>query len=204
MSAGTRPAINVGTVMPGFGLPIGDLIERVGFERRARTVGAVAGRRSIMFAPPPPRSDAGHCAGARARCRCRNVDAGDDADQPPADAGRGFRRPRSRAGRSIACAMQLAHAARYFHGIHYPRAFQIDGRSNTCTAWPRWRERAGVRIFEDTPVVSIDPVRYPQAHRDAVGDGCAPRTSCWPATCISARRCSAWRRRCCRSGAMPR
>ena len=45
---------------------------------------------------------------------------------------------------------------RYFHGIYYPRAFQIDGRKylHGLAAMAR---RAGVRIFEDTPVVSIDP-----------------------------------------------
>ena len=46
--------------------------------------------------------------------------------------------------------------ARYFHGIYYPRAFQIDGRKyvHGLAALAR---RAGARIFEDTPVVSIDP-----------------------------------------------
>ena len=34
--------------------------------------------------------------------------------------------------------------------------------------------------------------------------GCAPRTSCLPATSISARRCGGCRKRCCRSGATPR
>jgi glycine/D-amino acid oxidase-like deaminating enzyme len=44
----------------------------------------------------------------------------------------------------------------YFHGIYYPGAFQIDGRKyvHGLAALAR---RAGARIFEDTPVVSIDP-----------------------------------------------
>jgi glycine/D-amino acid oxidase-like deaminating enzyme len=46
--------------------------------------------------------------------------------------------------------------ARYFHGIHYPRAFQIDGRKYVHFLAEQAR-RAGARIFEDTPVVSIDP-----------------------------------------------
>jgi len=43
----------------------------------------------------------------------------------------------------------------YFHGIYYPRAFQVDGRKyvHGLAALAR---RAGARIFEDTPVVSID------------------------------------------------
>ena len=45
---------------------------------------------------------------------------------------------------------------RYFHGVYYPRAFQVDGRKylHGLAALAR---RAGARIFEDTPVVSIDP-----------------------------------------------
>jgi glycine/D-amino acid oxidase-like deaminating enzyme len=45
---------------------------------------------------------------------------------------------------------------RYFHGVYYPKAFQIDGRRyvHGLAALAR---RAGARIFEDTPVVSIDP-----------------------------------------------
>jgi glycine/D-amino acid oxidase-like deaminating enzyme len=44
---------------------------------------------------------------------------------------------------------------RYFHGVYYPRAFQVDGRKyvHGLAALAR---RAGARIFEDTPVVSID------------------------------------------------
>jgi glycine/D-amino acid oxidase-like deaminating enzyme len=44
---------------------------------------------------------------------------------------------------------------RYFHGIYYPRAFQIDGRKYIHGLAAQAR-RAGARIFEDTPVVSID------------------------------------------------
>jgi glycine/D-amino acid oxidase-like deaminating enzyme len=44
----------------------------------------------------------------------------------------------------------------YFHGVYYPKAFQVDGLGyvHGLAALAR---RAGARIFEDTPVVSIDP-----------------------------------------------
>ena len=44
---------------------------------------------------------------------------------------------------------------RYFHGVYFPKAFQIDGRKyvHGLAALAR---RAGARIFEDTPVVGID------------------------------------------------
>jgi glycine/D-amino acid oxidase-like deaminating enzyme len=45
---------------------------------------------------------------------------------------------------------------RYFHGMYYPKAFQIDGRKYVHGLADLAR-RAGARIFEDTPVVSIDP-----------------------------------------------
>src|SRR4030095_11385520 len=45
---------------------------------------------------------------------------------------------------------------RYFHGIYYPKAFQIDGRKYV-RGLATLARRAGARILEDTPVVSIDP-----------------------------------------------
>ncbi len=44
---------------------------------------------------------------------------------------------------------------RYFHGVYYPKAFQIDGRKY-LHGLAALAQRAGARIFEDTPVVSID------------------------------------------------
>jgi glycine/D-amino acid oxidase-like deaminating enzyme len=44
---------------------------------------------------------------------------------------------------------------RYFHGMYYPKAFQIDGRLYVH-GLASLALRAGARIFEDTPVVGID------------------------------------------------
>jgi gamma-glutamylputrescine oxidase len=44
----------------------------------------------------------------------------------------------------------------YFHGIHLPRAFTIHPL-NYALGLAAAAEAAGVRIFEDTPVLSIDP-----------------------------------------------
>jgi glycine/D-amino acid oxidase-like deaminating enzyme len=44
----------------------------------------------------------------------------------------------------------------YFHGVHHPRSFHIHGL-NYARALALQAERAGVRIFEDTIVVGIDP-----------------------------------------------
>src|SRR5262249_14150623 len=45
--------------------------------------------------------------------------------------------------------------ARYFHGIYYPRALQVDGRKYVH-GLAALAKRARAPIFEDTPVVSID------------------------------------------------
>src|SRR6185437_8575008 len=45
---------------------------------------------------------------------------------------------------------------RYFHGMYYPNAFQIDGRKY-IRGLAALALRAGARIFEDTPVVGIEP-----------------------------------------------
>jgi glycine/D-amino acid oxidase-like deaminating enzyme len=50
---------------------------------------------------------------------------------------------------------QQLRTDRYFHGVYYPRAFQIDGRKY-LHGLAALAKRAGARIFEDTPVVSID------------------------------------------------
>ena len=52
----------LGTVMPGFGLPIGDLIARVGFEDSPRALGAVEGGRRICSGQRDGTIDSGHCA----------------------------------------------------------------------------------------------------------------------------------------------
>ena len=44
---------------------------------------------------------------------------------------------------------------RYFHGVYYPKAFQLDGRLY-LHGLAELARQAGVRIFEDTPVVSFD------------------------------------------------
>jgi glycine/D-amino acid oxidase-like deaminating enzyme len=45
---------------------------------------------------------------------------------------------------------------RYFHAVHFPTAFQLDGRKY-LHGLAALAKAAGARIFEDTPVVSIDP-----------------------------------------------
>jgi gamma-glutamylputrescine oxidase len=48
------------------------------------------------------------------------------------------------------------HSPRYFHGLHYPRAFSLHPL-NYALGLAAAAEAAGVRIFEDTAALEIDP-----------------------------------------------
>jgi gamma-glutamylputrescine oxidase len=142
----------VGTVMPGFALPLPELIERVGLAD-AKELWALswAGAEFIRAnATEPLMPGIGLSDGV---LEVSNVDAGDalvgrlqmlaeDFDTEV----EGWQVERVRAA---------LKTDRYFHGVHYPKAFQIDGRKYVH-ALARLARRAGARIFEDTPVVSID------------------------------------------------
>ena len=77
----------------------------------------------------------------------------------------------------------VLRSERYFHAIHYPRAINIHPL-NYALGLAAAAERAGARIFEHTPALSIDPAgvrkRIVTPRR-----GCAPITSCCAGTCRS-------------------
>jgi glycine/D-amino acid oxidase-like deaminating enzyme len=50
----------------------------------------------------------------------------------------------------------VLRSERYFHAIHFPRAFSIHPL-NYALGLAAAAERSGARIFEDTPVLSMDP-----------------------------------------------
>jgi glycine/D-amino acid oxidase-like deaminating enzyme len=131
----------LGTVMPGFSIPIGELIERIGFEDTRElwslsTEGAEYVRANATEELMP---GIGFSEGA---LEVSNVDVGEDFETEV----EGWQVDRVR---------DQLKTDRYFHGVYYPNAFQIDGRKyvHGLAALAR---RAGARIFEDTPVVSID------------------------------------------------
>ncbi len=130
----------LGTVMPGYGLPIGDLIARIGFED-ARELWSLSKQGAELVRAnaaeelmPGIALERGRAGGFQRRCR-RSI------DQPAADAGRGFRdrsgglagrsraRPNSRPGViSTACIIR--------------RRFRSTA-ANMSMAWPRWRGGQG-------------------------------------------------------------
>lgn len=142
---------HLGAVMPGFGVPIAELMERVGYDA-TRALWALA------------REGADHVralAASGAMCgvtlsegalEVSNVDIGDALIGRLQTLGEdlgveveGWQAERVRS---------VLGTGRYFHAIHYPHAFQIHGPYVQGLA--ALAEQAGVRIFEDTPVLSID------------------------------------------------
>ena len=143
----------LGTVMPGFGVPIGDLIARIGYEdtneiwslskEGAEFVRATASEESI---PGLELSEG--------VLEVSNVDAGDQLISRLQMLGEDFETEVE--GWQVDRVRAELGTDHYFHGVYYPRAFQIDGRKYIYGLAALAR-RAGARIFEDTPVVSIDP-----------------------------------------------
>src|SRR5262245_28334642 len=144
---------HLGTVMPGFGLPVADLIERVGLED-AQELWALSQEGADHVRDTATEEAMPGIALSEGVLEVSNVDVGESlisrlqtlyGDLNSDAEGRHADRVR----------IELK-TDRYFHGVYYPRAFQIDGRKYVHGLASLAR-RAGARIFEDTPVVSIDP-----------------------------------------------
>jgi len=144
---------HLGTVMPGFGLPVADLIERVGLED-AQELWALSKEgadhvRSLATEEAMP-----GISFSEGALEVSNVDVGETLISRLQTLSSDF--DTEVEGWQVDRVRSELRTDRYFHGIHYPKAFQIDGRKyiHGLAALAR---RAGARIFEDTPVVSIDP-----------------------------------------------
>jgi glycine/D-amino acid oxidase-like deaminating enzyme len=142
----------LGTVMPGFSLPIGELIERIGFEdtRELWSLSREGAEYVRANATEELMPGIGFSEGA---LEVSNVDVGEQLISRLQMLGEDFETEVE--GWQVDRVREQLRTDRYFHGVYYPKAFQIDGRRyvHGLAALAR---RAGARIFEDTPVVSID------------------------------------------------
>lgn len=142
----------LGTVMPGFALSLQDLVQRVGFED-ARELWMLSKEGAEFVRANATEELMPGIAPSDGALEVSNVDAGErligrlqmlneDFDTEV----EGWQSDRVR---------EQLKTDHYFHGVYYPKAFQVDGRKyvHGLAALAR---RAGARIFEDTPVVSID------------------------------------------------
>src|SRR5882724_10150107 len=141
----------LGTVMPGYALPIGELIARVGFED-TRELWSLSKHGAELV-----RANASEDPGiaiSEGALEVSNVDVGDQLISRLQMLGEDFETDVE--GWQVDRVRAELKTDRYFHGVYYPNAFQIDGR-RYIHGLAGLARRAGARIFEDTPVVSVDP-----------------------------------------------
>src|SRR5882757_2550234 len=140
----------LGTVMPGFGIPVGDLIARIGFEDTRELwalskAGADYVRAAATLIP--------FSAFSEGALEVSNVDVGDALISRLQMLGEVFETEVE--GWQVDRVRAELKTQRYFHGVYYPKAFQIDGH-RYVHGLAMLARQAGARIFEDTPAVSID------------------------------------------------
>jgi len=143
---------HLGTVMPGFGLPVADLIERVGLQD-ARELWALSKEGTDHVRALATEQAMPGISLSEGALEVSNVDVGEALISRLQTLSEDFETEVE--GWQVDRVRAELKTDRYFHGIHFPQAFQIDGRKyvHGLAALAR---RAGARIFEDTPVVSID------------------------------------------------
>src|SRR6202140_907925 len=143
----------LGTVMPGYGLPVGDMIARIGFED-TRELWALSREGAEFVRATATEQLIPGIAPSEGALEVSNVDVGDQLISRLQMLGEDFETEVE--GWQVDRVRAELKTDRYFHGVYYPKAFQIDGRRyiHGLAALAR---RAGARIFEDTPVVSVDP-----------------------------------------------
>jgi glycine/D-amino acid oxidase-like deaminating enzyme len=143
----------LGAVMPGYGLPVGELIARIGFEDARELWSLSKDGADIVRANATEQLMPG-IALSEGALEVSNVDAGDQLISRLQMLGEDFGTEVE--GWQIERVRDQLKTEHYFHGVYYPKAFQVDGRKYVH-GLAALAQRAGARIFEDTPVVSIDP-----------------------------------------------
>ena len=142
----------LGTVMPGYGVPIDDLIARIGIED-TRELWSLSKEGADLVRANASEELMPGIALSEGALEVSNVDAGDRLisrllvlNEDLETEVEGWQIDRVRA------TLRTQH---YFHGVYYPKAFLVDGRKY-LEGLAALARNAGVRIFEETPAVSID------------------------------------------------
>src|SRR5438128_6512509 len=143
----------LGTVMPGYALPISEMIARVGFED-TRELWSLSKQGAELVRANASEDLIPGIAISEGALEVSNVDVGDQLIGRLQMLGEDFETDVE--GWQVDRVRAELKTDRYLHGVYYPNAVQIDGRRYVhCLA--ALARRAGARIFEDTPVVSVDP-----------------------------------------------
>src|SRR6266700_4235379 len=143
---------HLGTVMPGYGLPVGDLIARIGFED-TRELWSLSKEGADYVRANATEQLIPGIALSEGVLEVSNVEAGDQLISRLQLLGEDFETEVE--GWQVDRVRDQLKTDHYFPGVYYPTAFQIDGR-RYVHGLATLARRAGARIFEDTPVVSID------------------------------------------------
>src|SRR5437763_8938048 len=133
---------HLGTVMPGYGLPVDDLIERVGLED-ARELWALAREGADHVRAIATEQAMPGIALSEGALEVSNVDAGDTLISRLQTLSEDFETEVE--GWQVDRVRDQLKTPRYFHGIYYPKAFQIDGRKYVH-GLATLAKRAGARI----------------------------------------------------------
>src|SRR6201999_500124 len=133
--------------------PVSELIERVGFED-ARELWALSRQGAESVRANATEESMLGITLREGVLEVSNVDAGDQLISRLQMLGEDFETEVE--GWQVDRVRDQLKTGHYFHGVYYPKAYQIDGRKYVHGLATLAR-RAGARIFEDTPVVSIDP-----------------------------------------------
>jgi gamma-glutamylputrescine oxidase len=143
---------NTGFVLPGFAASPDSIIGRVGFER-ARDLWALA-QSGLDYVRNTVRE--GDLPGIEPQDGWLYVSKTDNGDEFTHLAGLAGEFRAEIEGWPTEQVRSVLRSERYFHAIHYPRAINIHPL-NYALGLAAAAERAGVRIFEHTPALSIDP-----------------------------------------------
>lgn len=142
-----------GFVLPGFAADIAAIVERVGLDQAKRLwalseAGVEYVRSAIQTAEM-----SGVLLGD-GWLDVSKVDTGDEMIARVAMLGQEFGAEVE--GWPAERVREVLRSDRYFHAVHYPRAFHIDSL-NYALGLARAAEQAGARICEQTPALEIDP-----------------------------------------------
>ena len=132
--------------------PIGELIARIGFED-TRELWSLSKQGAELVRVTATEELMPGMALSEGALEVSNVDVGEQLISRLQMLGEDFETEVE--GWQIDRVRDQLRTRQYFHGVYYPKAFQIDGR-NYVHGLAALARRAGARIFEDTPVVSID------------------------------------------------
>ncbi|MDE2061616.1 MAG: FAD-binding oxidoreductase [Bradyrhizobium sp.] len=142
----------LGTVMPGYDLAIKDVIARVGLEDAKELWQLSKEGAEYVHAQATDELMPGISVSEGALV-VSNVDAGDRLISELQMLSEDFATEVE--GWQVDQVRAQLKTNRYFHGIYFPKAFQVDGRKY-IHGLAALAKRAGARIFEETPVVGID------------------------------------------------